>query len=178
MSDRKATRMVGDITAKEFSKLHGIPLTTLLRSLDRGWSSWPRRTISGRSKDSAYKCWENMIQRATNAKREGAHNYMHVGVCDRWRLSFDWFLEDMGPRPGPEYSIDRIDPYGDYEPSNCRWATREQQMRNRRKPVGYIVKHRLRWVVRALDAKIIESFLSLEEAEKRLEEIRLEFGGK
>jgi hypothetical protein len=56
-----------------------------------------------------------------------------VSVCDRWRNSFAAFLADMGPRPGPEYSIDRYpDPFGDYRPGNTRWATPVQQQANRR----------------------------------------------
>jgi hypothetical protein len=68
----------------------------------------------------------------------GDHNYRKYGakgvtVCDRWRDSFENFLADMGPKPGPGYSVDRIDNKKGYEPGNCRWATHEEQNNNRGK---------------------------------------------
>jgi hypothetical protein len=59
-----------------------------------------------------------------------------ITVCDRWMEPNGWgfvnFCQDMGPRPGLEYSIDRIDNDGNYDPSNCQWATAKEQVHNRR----------------------------------------------
>jgi hypothetical protein len=65
--------------------------------------------------------------------RHNAKNYRDRGitVCERWR-TFENFLADMGERPSRLYSLDRIDVNGNYEPGNCRWATRTEQMRNKR----------------------------------------------
>jgi len=57
-----------------------------------------------------------------------------IRVCERWsgENGFVNFLADIGEKPSPEYSIDRIENDGDYEPGNCRWATRTEQNRNQR----------------------------------------------
>lgn len=81
-----------------------------------------------------YHTWWNMLQRCLN---EDATNYPNYGgrgvsVCCRWQLSFHDFLEDMGPKPDPSFTLDRIDHDGDYEPTNCRWASWDTQQNNRR----------------------------------------------
>lgn len=79
-----------------------------------------------------YSSWRNMLTRCYNHNHVSHERYSSKGVqvCDRWRQSFQNFLEDMGPSPGPGYSIDRIDNDGDYEPGNCRWADAVTQSRN------------------------------------------------
>jgi hypothetical protein len=75
-----------------------------------------------------------MIQRCTNPQVPGFKDYGERGikVCERWRKDFRAFLSDMGAKPSPAHSIDRINNDGDYEPSNCRWATATEQARNQR----------------------------------------------
>lgn len=81
-----------------------------------------------------YLSWINAKTRCFNGRISGAKHYSARGItmCDRWRDSFSAFLEDMGPRP-PDTSIDRIDPNGNYEPGNCRWATDLVQNNNTRR---------------------------------------------
>lgn len=79
-----------------------------------------------------YWVWADMAQRCRNPRHRGYANYGGRGirVCDRWRL-FSNFAADMGPRPAG-LMLDRINNDGNYEPSNCRWATRKEQNSNRR----------------------------------------------
>jgi hypothetical protein len=76
-----------------------------------------------------YNTWLSMHKRCQNPVGKNK-NYKGVSICERWN-DFASFLDDMGKRPGKEYSIDRINSQSNYEPSNCRWATSTQQNRNR-----------------------------------------------
>ena len=81
-----------------------------------------------------YMAWSSMKSRCTNKNVPGAKNYMlrGISVCERWANSFAAFLEDMGPRPSPIHSLDRINNNGNYEPGNCKWSTKREQALNRR----------------------------------------------
>jgi hypothetical protein len=86
------------------------------------------------SRTPEYAVWCAMKRRCLNPEYPLFKDYGGRGitVCAEWRDSFSRFLEDMGKRPTPKHSIERENNDGNYEPSNCVWATREEQSRNRR----------------------------------------------
>jgi hypothetical protein len=81
-----------------------------------------------------YSAWCSMVRRCCNPRTEHFELYggRGIAVCQAWRNDFVAFFRDMGTRPSPKHSLDRIDSNGNYEPSNCRWATTVVQSRNRR----------------------------------------------
>lgn len=88
----------------------------------------------GQSKTPEYISWKAMIRRCENKNTKDFSYYGARGikVCDRWRESFECFLSDMGERPSPTHSIDRVDVNDNYHPDNCIWATQSTQVLNRR----------------------------------------------
>lgn len=78
-----------------------------------------------------YQIWHGMIYRCRDSRNRN-YGGRGITVCNRWKNSFSDFVKDMGPRP-KGFSIDRINTNGNYEPSNCRWATQTTQANNTRR---------------------------------------------
>lgn len=94
-----------------------------------------RTTKHGMCRSPEYEAWCGMIRRCEKSNRPEYRNYGGRGlaVCKRWRNSFEAFYADMGPRPNPSLSLERVDNDKGYNPSNCIWAPRSAQNRNQRR---------------------------------------------
>lgn len=106
----------------------------------------------GYAKTPTYKSWLSMRSRCLNEKAEQFPNYggRGISVCKEWGESFEAFIEDMGERPEGT-TLDRIDPNGNYEPNNCRWASPKEQAANKRCNVKTLIGGKLMTLSSASD---------------------------
>lgn len=103
-----------------------------------------RHTTHGQRNSPEYKVWVSLIQRCCNPNDAGYSRYGErgIGVCERWRNSFEAFFEDMGKRPSSKHSIERQKNSEGYCKENCIWATSKEQTRNRRSNVVLVFEGR------------------------------------
>ena len=133
----------------------------------------------GLSKTREYWVWTDMKKRCYN---ENHHNFKYYGgkgiaVCDAWKADFMRFKSDMGVKPAPNFSLDRINPAKGYSKENCRWATKKQQVENRgiqinnkstAKGVHYVSSQgSWRAVWRGVDGKVTSRTFSIRKHGKR-----------
>lgn len=95
------------------------------------------RTAMAAKRNPEYVIWKGIKNRCycTTSTAYCKYGARGIAMCDSWRDSFEQFFEDMGRRPSSEHSIERRENDGNYEPSNCYWATRTEQARNKRMPI-------------------------------------------
>lgn len=145
-------------------------------------------TLKGSSTE--YNSWHKMKQRCLNPNDKRYHDYGGRGIkiCEHW-MDFDNFLEDMGKKPSPKHTIDRIDVNGDYEPSNCRWSDDFEQQANTRTPKNNKTgvkgvsfdKSRRKYLAQMMyrgKRVLFERYDTLEEAKEARRQAELKYWGK
>lgn len=167
-------------TLKEFAKFVGRPYTCVQRDMKRGYCHWPRAYVDGRGKHPLYTTWAGMKQRCLDPNSSAYTNYGGRGikVCPEWKLDFWSFVKDMGSKPYPTLTLDRIDNNKDYTKSNCRWVDRRTQNLNKRnvKPVPNVrfQKNKYCCYLIVCGKQLCGTFqVDMEQAEAELAELKL-----
>lgn len=96
---------------------------------------------NGNKETAEYRIWSGMRKRCTNPRAQRFDRYggRGISICEKWS-DFQQFFKDMGPRPTPRHSIERVDNDGNYCPENCRWATPEEQANNNSRNIIVLVE--------------------------------------
>lgn len=111
----------------------------------------------GKGGSPEWRSWKAMRNRCEQPRVSGYARYGGRGIriCEQWRRSFSAFLRDLGRKPGPEYTLERLDPDGNYEPKNCRWATRDQQRRTTRMGIARELERCRRLLIRIAKSRSV-----------------------